>query len=150
MTVYCTFVTYLVGVVHEVYWDAEWQWMVVGVPQQDGDNLHTRRLGLPLSILQRSLHRPLTVHCILPHLTPLWKRKKGCKQKKNCFRTGFSYFAVFLSHFKESGVSYRLWATHRGLALRCRYCVRYQRKCCWGRNRATHRDNSCQHYKERC
>lgn len=31
---------YLIGVVHEVDWDAEWQRMVVGVPQQDGDDLH--------------------------------------------------------------------------------------------------------------
>lgn len=68
----------LVGVVHEVDWDAEWQRMVVGVPQQDGDDLHTGRFGLPLSILHCSLHRPLTVHCILPHLTPV-RDEKGDK-----------------------------------------------------------------------
>lgn len=42
---------YLVGVVHEMNWDAEWQWMVVRIPQQDGDDLHSWRSGLPLSIL---------------------------------------------------------------------------------------------------
>lgn len=64
------FTCYLVGVVHEVNWDAEWQWMVVRVPQQDGHDLHAWRFGFPLSILQRSLQRSLTVHSILPHLIP--------------------------------------------------------------------------------
>lgn len=47
------------------------------------------------------------------------------------------------SGYGTSGM--RFWAAHLGSALRCRYCFRYHRKCCWGRKRATHRDSSCQH-----
>lgn len=120
---YCTFVTvcYLVGVVHEVDWDAEWQRMVVGVSQQDGDDLHTRRFGLPLSILQCSLHRPLTVHCILPHLTPVRAKKRYRNVNNalnNCLRTGFSYFVVFpatLERNHGSATGFR----HLTLGLHC-------------------------------
>lgn len=101
VTVHCNSVRYLVGVVHEVHWDAEWQWMVVGVSQQDGHDLHTWRLGLPLPILQCSLHRPLTVHCILPHLTPVWKRKRdrdannALKRLQNWFQLLWSFYVSF-------------------------------------------------------
>lgn len=141
--VHCALADYLIGVVHEVNWDAEWQRVVVGVSQQDGDDLHAWGLGLPLSILQRSLHRPLTVHCILPYLAPVWKTGSN-----NASRGDISYFGVLLSRFKGSRVGYGFWVTHLGSALCFRYCLRYQRKCCWGRNRATHRDNSCQHYRK--
>lgn len=60
----------LVGAVHEMHWDAERQGVVVRVPQQDGDDLHTRRSGLPLPVGERPLHGPLAVHGILPHLAP--------------------------------------------------------------------------------
>lgn len=43
---------------------------MVRVPQQDGDDLHTRRSGLPLPVRERPLHGPLAVHGILPHLAP--------------------------------------------------------------------------------
>lgn len=53
-----------------MHWDAERQRVVVRVPQQDGDDLHTRRSGLPLPVRERPLHGPLAVHGILPHLAP--------------------------------------------------------------------------------
>lgn len=53
-----------------MHWDAEGQRVVVGVPQQDGDDLHPRRSGLPLPVPERALHGPLAVHRILPHLAP--------------------------------------------------------------------------------
>lgn len=95
--------------------------MVVGVSQQDGDDLHTRRFGLPLSILQCSLHRPLTVHCILPHLTPVRGKKRYRNVNNalnNCLRTGFSYFVVFpatLERNHGSATGFR----HLTLGLHC-------------------------------
>lgn len=62
---------YLVGVVHKVDRYAEGQRVMVWVSQENGQNFHARRLGFPFSILQHSLHWPLTVHCILSYLTPL-------------------------------------------------------------------------------
>ena len=53
-----------------MHWDAEGQRVVVGVPQQDGDDLHARRLGHALAIVQRALQRPLAVHGVLAHLAP--------------------------------------------------------------------------------
>lgn len=50
------------------------------------------------------------------------------------------------SGYGTSGMGFL--AAHLGSALRCRYCFRYHRKCCWGRKRATHRDSSCQHCRE--
>jgi len=61
---------HLVGVVHEVHGDAEGQRVVVRVPQQDGHDLHARRLGLALPVVQRALQRPLAVHGVLAHLAP--------------------------------------------------------------------------------
>ncbi len=40
-------------------------------------------------------------------------------------------------------------ASDLGSAFRCRYCLRYHRKWCWGRKRATHNDNSCQHWERK-
>ena len=48
-------VRYLVGTVEEVHGDAEGQGVVVGVPEQDGQDLHAGRPGLPLSLLLRPL-----------------------------------------------------------------------------------------------
>lgn len=62
--------SYLVGVVEEVHGHAERQGVVIGVPEQDGEDLHTGRPGLPLSLLLRSLHRALAVDGVLPHLSP--------------------------------------------------------------------------------
>lgn len=128
--------------------DAEWQWMVVRIPQQDGDDLHSWRSGLPLSILQSSLHRPLTVNCILSHLTTVWGQWEQCSRKGALEKTLVT-FQFFLLHIKGTGVSSMCEAAHLGSALRWRYCLRYQRMCCWGRKRATHRDKSCQHYRKR-
>lgn len=50
--------------------DAEGQRVVVGVPQQDGDDLHAGRFGKALSALQRPLHRALAVDGVFPHLAP--------------------------------------------------------------------------------
>lgn len=66
---------YLVGAVHEVHWDAEGQRVVVGVPQEDGDDLHAGRFGKALSALQRPLHRALAVDGVLPHLAPGFRAK---------------------------------------------------------------------------
>ena len=65
-----TYHRYLVGVVEEVNRDAERQRVVVGVPQQDGKDLHTGRPALPLPLLLGPLHGPLAVDGILTHLSP--------------------------------------------------------------------------------
>lgn len=61
---------YLVGVVEEVHGHAERQGVVIGISEQDGQDLHTGRPGLPLALLLGALHRALAVDGILPHLSP--------------------------------------------------------------------------------
>lgn len=61
---------YLVGVIEEVNGDAEWQGVMIGIPQEDGQDLHTGRPGLPLTLLLGPLHRALAVDGILTHLSP--------------------------------------------------------------------------------
>lgn len=62
--------SYLVGVVEEVHRNAEWQGVMIGVPQKDGQDLHPGRPGLPLALLLRAFHRALAVYGVLPHLGP--------------------------------------------------------------------------------
>lgn len=69
--------SYLVGVVEKVHGHAERQGVVIWVPQQDGEDLHTGRPGLPLSLLLRALHRALAVDGVLPHLSPGHSRGGG-------------------------------------------------------------------------
>lgn len=66
---------YLVGAVHEVHRDAEGQRVVVGVPQQDGHDLHAGRFGKTLSALQRPLYRALAVDSVLSHLAPVFRAR---------------------------------------------------------------------------
>lgn len=61
---------YLVGVVEEVNGHAEWQGVMVGIPQQDGQDLHSGRPGLPFALLLGPFHRPLAVDGVFPHLSP--------------------------------------------------------------------------------
>lgn len=102
--------TNLVGAVHEMNGDAEGQRVVVRVPQQNGDDLHTRRSGLPLAVPERPLHRPLAVHGVLAHLAP----------------EGTGVEEEWVWHIGDEV----FLAAHLGSALRCRYCFRYHRKCC--------------------
>lgn len=60
----------LVRVVEEVNGDAERQRVVVGVPQEDGQDLHPGRPGLSPSPQLGALHGALAVDCILSHLCP--------------------------------------------------------------------------------
>lgn len=61
---------YLVGVIEEVNGHAERQGVMIGIPQQDGQDLHTGWPGLPLALLLGPLHRALAVDGILTHLSP--------------------------------------------------------------------------------
>lgn len=61
---------YLVGVIEEVNRHAEWQGVMIGIPQQDGQDLHTGRPGLPLALLLGPFQRALAVDGILTHLSP--------------------------------------------------------------------------------
>lgn len=65
-----TIVTHLVGSVHKVHWDAEGEWVVVGIPQQDGHNLHSWGLGFPFTSLNSAVHWSLAVDGILAYFTP--------------------------------------------------------------------------------
>ena len=72
---FCTlYHNYLVRVVEEVNRDAERQRVVIGIPQQNRQNLHTARPGLPLALLLGPLQRALAVDSILPHLGPVGDR----------------------------------------------------------------------------
>lgn len=66
----CWMCSYLVGVVEEVHRHAERQGVMIGVSEQDGQDLHTGRPGLPLALLLSAFHRALAVNGILPHLSP--------------------------------------------------------------------------------
>lgn len=48
----------------------EWQGVMIGIPQQDGQDLHSGRPGLPLAFLLGPLHGALAVDGILTHLSP--------------------------------------------------------------------------------
>jgi len=61
---------YLVRAVEEVHGHAEGQRVVVGVPQQDGQDLHAGRPGLALPLLLGALQGPLAVDGVLTHLRP--------------------------------------------------------------------------------
>lgn len=61
---------YLVGAVEEVDGRAEGQRVMVGVPQQDGQDLHPGRPGLPRALLLAPLQGPLAVDGVFPHLGP--------------------------------------------------------------------------------
>lgn len=41
------------------------------------------------------------------------------------------------------------WSLYLGSAWRCKCCLTYQRKWCWGRNRGAHKARSCQHCKHK-
>lgn len=62
--------SYLVGVVEEVHRHAERQGVMIGVSEQDGQDLHPGRPGLPLTLLLSAFHGALAVDGILPHLSP--------------------------------------------------------------------------------
>lgn len=72
-------VTYLVGSVHKVHRDAEGQWVVVGISQQDGHDLHPWGLGFPLASLHSAVHWSLAVDGILAYFTP--KQRDGDKSQ---------------------------------------------------------------------
>lgn len=61
---------YLVGVVEEVNRYTEWQGVMIGIPQQDRQDLHSGWPGLPLALLLGPLHGALAVDGILTHLSP--------------------------------------------------------------------------------
>ena len=61
---------HLVGVVEEVNGYTERQGVVIGIPQQDGQDLHAGRPGLPLALLLGPLQGALAVDRILAHLSP--------------------------------------------------------------------------------
>lgn len=61
---------HLVGVVEEVNGHTERQGVVIGIPQQDGQDLHAGRPGLPLALLLGPLQGALAVDGILAHLSP--------------------------------------------------------------------------------
>lgn len=63
-------VAHLVGSIHKVHWDAEGQWVVVGISQQDGHNLHPWGLGFSLTSLHSAVHWSLAVDGILAYFTP--------------------------------------------------------------------------------
>lgn len=65
-----TYYYYLVGVVEEVNRDAEWQRVVIWIPQQYRKDLHTGWPGLPLTLLLCPLHRALAVDGIFTHFSP--------------------------------------------------------------------------------
>lgn len=67
---------YLVGVVEEVDGHAERQGVVIGIPEQDGQDLHAGRPGLPLALLLCPLHGALAVDGVLTHLCPAARRER--------------------------------------------------------------------------
>lgn len=67
---------YLVGIVEEVNRDAEWQRVVIRIPQQYRKNLHTGWPCLSLPLLLRALHGALAVDGILSHFSPENNREK--------------------------------------------------------------------------
>lgn len=62
--------SYLVGIVEEVHRHAEGQGVMVGVPEQDGQDLHPGRPGPSLALLLGAFHGALAVDGVLPHLSP--------------------------------------------------------------------------------
>ena len=69
----CVGLTNLVGGIKEVDGYADWLGVVVGVPQQDGHDLHAGWPCLPPPTVHGSLQGPLAKHSILAHLTPTHK-----------------------------------------------------------------------------
>lgn len=69
--------SYLVGIVEEVHRHAERQGVMIGVSEQDGQDLHPGRSGLSLALLLSAFHGAVAVYGILPHLSPEYHTTKS-------------------------------------------------------------------------
>lgn len=92
-------VAHLVRSIHEVYGDAEGEWVVVGISQQDGHDLHSRGLGFPFSSLHGALYWSLAVDGILAYLTPR-QRGENHKQAPSAMSSSISHAMTTHSSFR--------------------------------------------------
>ena len=63
----CGRMYYLVCSIEKMDWDGVWQRVVVGIFQQNRENLHTRWFGFTRSHLQGSFQSPLAIRGVLAH-----------------------------------------------------------------------------------
>lgn len=107
-------VAHLVCSIHEVHWDAEGEWVVVGISQQDGHDLHPGGLGFPLSSLHGAIYWSLAVDGILAYLTP---RQRGGENHKHAP----SAMSSSISHAMPACSSLRILLKQRYISMQTHY-----------------------------
>lgn len=70
-----TFVSHLIWTVGKMNWNADWLWVIVRIPQDNGQDLKTWRSKLTRTVTQCTFQSALTKHCVLARFSPGWRQQ---------------------------------------------------------------------------